>query len=142
MTTTTHDLTAGLLGGLADGVVSAAMLAMEQRSGTPSELVKLERKTTLKLGAPHRRGQPAGAGEQAISHGSHLLLSTAAGAARVPLRRATGLSGVPAGLLFGLGFYLLTWGVAGPAKVGQTLAIHALFGVVTTLVADRILGRR
>lgn len=89
-----------------------------------------------------------------MSHGGHLALSAGAGALYPALRRATGLSTVPAGLLFGLGFYLLAWGGAGPAlnltptppqegsaKVGQRLMIHAVFGTVTAFVADRLAKR-
>lgn len=151
-----RDLVAGSLGGLAGGVaVSAMMLATEQRTGAPSELINLGRKTAERLDTPHRqrRADPA-ANEQAMSHGGHLALSAAAGALLPTLRHATGLSIVPAGLLFGLGFYLLAWGGAGPAlrltptpiqegpaKVGQRLMIHAVFGTVTAYVADRLARR-
>lgn len=156
MSATIRDLIAGGLGGLAGGVaVSAMMLAMEQRTGAPSELVKLGRKTAARLGAPHRlRGADPDSAEQAMSHGGHLALSAAAGALLPTLRHATGLSTVPAGLLFGLGFYLLAWGGADPAlsltptpaqegaaTVGQRLMIHAVFGTVTAFVADRFARR-
>lgn len=151
-----RDLVAGALGGLAGGVaVSAMMLGTEWRSGTPSELVKLGRKTAEQHDAPHRRrNADPDLGEQALSHGGHLALSAAAGALYPALRHATGLPTVPAGLLFGLGFYLLAWGGAGPAlsltptpvqegpaKVGQRLMIHAVFGTVTAFVADRLAKR-
>lgn len=157
MTTTTQELAAGALGGLAGGAaVSALMLAMERRSGTPSELVQLERRAAARAGGPRRRADlPASAQEQAISHGGHLMLSAIAGAVYPAFRRASGRSSLPAGLLFGGAFYALAYGVSAPAlgvtkpvwqdapaATGQRLAVHALFGTITAFVADRILGRR
>lgn len=156
MSAAVRDLVAGTVGGLAGGVaISAMMLAMERQSGTPSELVRLGRKTAERLDTPHRRrNADPDLGEQAMSHGGHLALSVAGGVAYPALRRVTGLSTLPAGLLFGLGFYLLAWGGAGPAlsltptpaqegpaKIGQRLMIHAVFGAVTAFVADRLARR-
>ena len=62
-----------------------------------------------------------------------------------------GLPAQPAGLVLGLGFYPLAHWLAGPllgvmrppwrqrpAKMAQRVALHAVFGAVTALVADRL----
>ena len=89
--------------------------------------------------------------EEAAAEGGHLLLSAALGGGFGVLRRGLGLSAQPAGLVLGLGFYPLAHWLAGPllglmrppwrqrpAKIAQRVALHAAFGAVTALVADRL----
>ena len=58
-------------------------------------------------------------------------------------------------LAFGLGFYALAYGIVGPAlgvtrepwrstpaSLARHAAMHALFGVATGVVADRLVRRR
>ena len=69
----------GLLAGPA---LSAVMLAGESASGTPSELIGLERKAAAKLDIKMRAGdEPATFNEQATTHGGHLALSALGGLA-------------------------------------------------------------
>lgn len=146
----------GLVGGLAGGLLtSGMMLAGELRDGAPSDLTRLERRTAQRLGLPHRGvDADATAGEQVVGHAGHLALSALAGAAYGAIcnpHRST----IAQGAAFGLGFYALAYGVIGPAlgvvkapwqdtpaSVAQRAGIHALFGVVTAVVAGRVAGRR
>ena len=149
----TRDAVAGAVGGLVAGaVLSGAMLLLERGSGRPSDLVAIERRGARQLDLPRRRvGAAPGAGEQAAVHAGHLLLSTALGSGLGILRRGLGTTAPKAGLLLGLGFYPIAFGLVGPllglarplwreraGTVGQRLLMHAAFGVVTGLVADRI----
>ena len=67
------------------------------------------------------------------------------------LRRGLGTTAPKAGLLLGLGFHPIAFGLLGPllgvtrkpwreapSKVGQNILMHAVFGAVTGFVADRI----
>ncbi len=67
------------------------------------------------------------------------------------LRRGLGTTAPKAGLLLGLGFYPFAFGLLGPllglarppwreraGKVGLNVLMHAVFGAVTGLVADRV----
>ena len=92
----------------------------------------------------------AGLEEEGAAHGGHLALSAASGALYGALKPA-GIAPVGAGLAFGMGFLALAYGAAGPAlrltppptrdtpaNNLQHVALHALFGVATALVADRL----
>jgi hypothetical protein len=148
---------AGAAGGIVAGAaISALQFATEKTSGTPSDLVKLGRKTSEALGSPYRYNPDRPAPEeQAMAHGGHMLLSAVLGALYPAARRLPGPNGVPGGLLFGAGLYPLLWGALGPAlrltptprqegvpTVVQRLLIHAGFGLVTALVAEPLLPRR
>ena len=141
-------------GGLVAGLgITALLIAGERKSGEPSEVVTLERKTAEKLGidTPPADSLPS-AREQAVTQGGHLLLSAAAGA----IYAATvdeEASVVGSGLLFGAAFYAAMHWVTGPllgvkppewhadAKtIGMHSANHLAFGLVTALgakLADR-----
>ncbi len=92
----------------------------------------------------------AGAGEQTVSHGGHLVLSAVAGAV-YGAAKPDGVSPVVAGTVFGATSYGLAYGVLGPvlrvtpkltrdttASVVQHGRFHVLFGVTTAVVADRV----
>jgi hypothetical protein len=155
MRDTARHLAAGAAGGLAGGLVlSAVMLGLEARSGEASDLVRLQRRTAGRVGRP-RRGEraPPTAAEEASAHAGHLALSAVAGAAYGVLKR-DGTSPVAAGLAFGLGFHALAYGLVGPAlgvaprpwrdgagSLVQHGLLHALFGAVTGVAADRFAER-
>ena len=149
-----RDAVAGAVGGLVAGaVLSGAMLLMERGGGgRPSDLVRIERRGARELGLPHRPMRAApDAGEEAAVHAGHLLFSTVLGAGLGLLRRGLGTTAPKAGLLLGLGFYPIAFGLLGPllgltrppwreraGAVGRNLLMHAVFGAVTGLVADRV----
>jgi len=141
---------AGAAGGLAGGLlVSAVLVLKEAILGKPSDLVQLERKL-VRPGWRRGVNAPAVPEEQALAHGGHLALSVASGALYGALKPADAAP-VSAGLAFGMGFLALAYGVAGPAfrltpkpwrdtpaNNLQHVAVHALFGVTTALVAERV----
>ena len=153
-----RDAAAGAAGGLVAGaVLSGIMLLLERSSGKPSDLLQAERRGARELDMPHRpvRAVSSDAGEQATVHAGHLLLSAALGSGLGVIRRGLGTTAPKAGLLLGLGFYPIAFGLLGPAlgltrapwrdrpgKVGQNILMHAVFGAVTGFVADRIERRR
>lgn len=141
---------AGAVGGLAGGLlVSAVLLLKRAFTGQPSDLVQLQRKLAS-LRTPSWVQGGAGLQEEGAAHGGHLALSAASGALYGALK-PDGVAPVEAGLAFGMGFLALAYGAAGPAlrltppptrdtpaSNLQHVAVHALFGVVTALVADRL----
>lgn len=148
-----RDAATGVVGGLAGGLaLTAAMLLAERATGEPSDGVAMLRRGERQLGLPHRweAARPM-LREELAAEGGHLLLSAALGGGFGVLRRGLGLPAQPAGLVLGLGFYPLAHWLAGPllgllrppwrqrpAKMAQRVALHAAFGAVTALVADRI----
>lgn len=145
-------IAAGAAGAFVGGaILSAMMLATEAKGGEPSDLVKLERRSAGKLGQSHLpEGDKPTFREQAVSHGGHLALSAASGALYGALK-PPGTPPLVAGLVFGAGFYGLAYGIVGPAlgltpplsrdtraSIVQHAAFHALFGVATALVAERL----
>lgn len=153
----TCDAAAGATGGLVAGaVLSGMMLLLERATRTPSDLVLMGRRGERGLGMPHQRlrATPSMA-EQVATHTGHLLLSAALGSGLGILRRGLGTTAPRAGLVLGLGFYPLAFGLLGPLlgltrppwreqpmKVGQNLLMHLTFGTATGFVADRIARRR
>lgn len=150
-----RQVTAGVAGGLAAGIVVSGVLAgLQAMSGGPSDLVKLKRRTAANVGlpTPDDDADPSLA-EELRSHGGHLALSGLSGGLYGALTPA-GSSPAVSGSVFGGLFYLLAYGLIGPAaKVSPPLwrdsrssivqhgLIHLLFGLTTALSADRI-GRR
>jgi hypothetical protein len=148
-----RDAATGALGGLAGGLaLTVVMLLAKRATGEPSDGVAMLRRGERQLGLPHRQeaARPT-MREEAMAEGGHLLLSTALGGGFGVLRRGLGLSAQPAGLVLGLGFYPLAHWLAGPllglmrppwrqqpVKLAQRVALHAVFGAVTALVADRL----
>ena len=107
---------AGTVGGLAAGLLlSAIMVGLEAASGEPSDLVKLRRRLDANLGLAEvpDEADPDGA-EQLVAHGGHMLLSGVSGALYGALAPEEA-SPLVAGSIFGGVFYLLAYGVAGPA---------------------------
>ena len=148
-----RDAAAGAVGGLVAGAVLSGMMLLLERSGRgPSDFVLMERRGARVLGAPHRRmGSAPDTGEQIAGHAGHLLFSAALGSGLGLLRRGLGTTAPRAGLVLGLGFYPVAFGLLGPllgltrppwrerpSKVGQNVLLHAVFGAVTGFVADRI----
>ena len=100
-------------------------------------------------------GAAPDAEERTVGHAGHLLLSAALGSGLGIIRRGLGTTAPKAGLLLGLGFYPMAFALLGPllgltrppwrerpGKVGQNILMHAAFGAVTGLVADRVERRR
>lgn len=149
----TRRLGSGALGGLVAGTaLTALLLGIERSSRTPSDIVRLGRKAASALGSPylHQESMPA-LDEQLRYHGGHLALSAAMGATYPALRTLPVVCGPGGSLLFGGAFYLLFWGLLGPrlsltstpreegaATVARRVGLHALFGLVTGLVADAL----
>ncbi len=143
----------GAVGGLAGGLLVSAVLLLKQRvTGQPSDLVQLQRGLCGSRLPSWAQGD-ASLQEEGTAHGGHLALSAASGALYGALKPA-GAAPVKAGLAFGMGFLALAYGATGPAlqltppptrdtpaNNLQHVMVHALFGVATALVADR-LGRR
>ena len=136
-------------GGLVAGLgITALLMAGERKSGEPSEIVTLERKTAEKLGidTPAADALPSSR-EQAITLGGHLLLSAAAGAVYAATVDEEA-SVIGSGLMFGAAFYAAMHWITGPllgvkppewqadAKtIGMHSVNHAVFGLVTALGA-------
>ena len=148
-------IASGAVGGLAAGaLLSVLLLGMEAALGQPSELAALKRRTLSQAGRPQKPHRAdANFAEQLISHGGHLALSVASGAAYGAIKPGS-LSPVVAGTAFGAGFYALAYGMLGPAlgvtpKLSQDTSssivrhglFHVLFGVTTAVVADRVAPR-
>ena len=153
----TREVTAGAAGGLAGGIVlTGAMLAAERLGLVDKSLpVKVERWTAYHAGVdPEDLKGPVTIGEEAVAHSGHLVASAALGATYGVLRARYDAPAVSSGLVFGLGLFALNLGVIGPALtitrkpwnerpriLGQRAVLHALFGVVTAVVAERIARR-
>ncbi len=156
MDQTTRRVGSGALGGVVAGsVLTALLLGIERSSNTPSDIVRLGRKTANALGSPylHQDSMPA-LDEQLRYHGGHLALSAAMGVTYPALRSLPVLRGPGGSLLYGAAFYLLFWGLLGPrlrltptprqegaATVARRVGLHALFGLVTGLVTDALAPR-
>jgi hypothetical protein len=109
--------------------------------------LQVERKFEARLGLASRTSAQE---EQRVAMGGHLLLSAALGAAYGLLQAALRQPPFPSGPLYGLGLYAVTLAGIGPAlklvpppreqrpaAVGRQVMMHAVYGVVTALVADR-----
>jgi len=110
--------------------------------------LKFERDQEERLGVADQTGPRQ---EQAVALGKHLLFNAALGAGYGALHGTLRLRPLPAGPLYGLGIYALTLGVAGPSfgvtpgpwnqkplTVGRQLMMHAVYGAVTALAAERV----
>ena len=148
-----HRVTAGAAGGLVGGLLVSAVLMLKQMyTGQPSDLVQLRRR----LASPHTPSWMHGAAdmpEEGTAHGGHLVLSVLSGALYGALKPAR-VPPVEAGLALGAGFMALAYGGTGPAlqvtpppwrdttaSNVQHAVVHALFGIATALVADRVARR-
>ena len=154
MDKTTRDIVAGTLGGLAAGAVMTGLMIASQAAGMDQadDAVRIARRAGSQLGIGRRRlDEKPSVQEEAVAQGGHLALSAGLGAAYGAFQRWVGLPTVPSGLLLGLGFYPIAFGVAGPLLgitekpweaeprlLGQRAAFHAVFGIVTALVAKQL----
>jgi len=152
-----RNIAAGAVGGLAGGVVLTGAMLMAERAGlepiTPP--AKVGRWMSYHAGADRRSlKQPVSAREEAIAEGGHLAASATLGAAYGALRATYDLPPVTSGIAFGLGLYALNFGLLGPAltvtrkpwnveptRHAQRALLHAVFGVVVGLVAERVARR-
>ena len=144
---------AGGVGGLVGGLlVSAALVVKQALARQPSDLVQLER-GLMGSSTPSWLQQQGDPGEETIVHGGHLAFSVVSGAA-YGVMKPDAARPVGAGLAFGLGFWALAYGGADPAlgltpvpwretkaNTAQHLLLHAVFGLATALVADRLVHR-
>ena len=126
------------------------MLLGEKLSGSPSELIELERKTAAKLNIKTPPdGVPATTTEQLVTHGGHLALSALAGliyAAVVDEDADDARSGT----IFDIAFFVAAYGITGPAlgvtllpwserplRAVQHAIVHILFGLAMARFARR-----
>ncbi len=146
MNRTTRGIVAGTLGELAAGAAMTGLMIATQLTGLDQadDAVRIARRTWSQLGLGRRLDERPSVQEEAVAQGGHLALSAALGAAYDAFHRRIGLPAIPSGLLLGLGFYPIAFGVAGPLLgitekpweaqprlLGQRAAFHAMFGVVT-----------
>lgn len=141
----TGRMAGAIAGGMVAGLgITALLMAGERKSGTPSELVALERAGRHALGqtVPSDDQLPS-AREQSAVQGGHLLLSAAAGA----VYAATVDEDAPvvsSGIVFGLGFYAAMHWLLGPllgvkkpewradaGTIGMHTLNHVVFGLAT-----------
>lgn len=149
---TARGITAGAIGGLAAGtLVSLLMLGLEAVAGEPSDLVRLKRRASVRIGRRQRLDQAdPDVGEQLVSHGGHLALAVVSGALYGAVKPA-GTSPLAAGTAFGAGFYALAYSLVGPglgltprlqddtrSSIVQHGSMHLMFGVATAMLADRV----
>ncbi|MBV9750107.1 MAG: hypothetical protein JO157_14955 [Acetobacteraceae bacterium] len=150
----TRSILAGTLGGLAAGAAMTGLMVASQAFGMDQadDAVRIARRTGSQLGLGRRRlDERPSVQEEAVAQGGHLALSAALGAAYGAVHRRIGLPAIPSGLLLGLGFYPVAFGVAGPLLgitekpweaqprlLGQRAAFHAMFGIVTALVTKQL----
>ncbi len=128
--------------------LSALMMLGERKTGKPSELIDLERRSAAKLGreVPPPDRLPT-AGEQALTQGGHLLLSALSGVAYA-VATDEEAEMVPSGIAFGLAFYGVAHWLTGPAlgvkqpewrsepsTIGMHAVNHVLFGLATAAAA-------
>ena len=144
---------AGAAGGLAGGLLVSAILLLKQAvTGQPSDLAQLKRKLTSLRPSTWRRSELVLQDESA-SHAGHLGLSIGSGALYGALKPAN-TEPLTSGLAFGAGFMALACAGIGPAlrltpppsrdtraNNLQHVVVHALFGITTALVADRVAQR-
>jgi len=136
-------------GALAAGVgISALLIAGERKSGKPSEIADLGRAGVARVGGnPPAADALPSPGEQALVQGGHLALSALAGLAYAAATDED-TAPLPAGLAFGLAFYVAAHWVTGPAlgvkapewradpgTIGMHTANHLLFGLATAFAA-------
>ncbi len=154
MNRTTRGIVAGTLGGLAAGVLLTGAMVGSQAAGLDKadDMVRIGRRTGERLGIGRRRlDERPSVQEEAVVQGAHLVLSAVLGALYGAAYRRVGLSTVPSGLLLGLGFYPIAWGVAGPLLgitekpweappryLVQRGLFHSLFGIATALVTKQL----
>jgi hypothetical protein len=146
--------TAGLLGGVAAGMVVSGVMTFGRDLGLlPHSLADAaEDWLDDRFDTRSRIGED---GTQALEQANHLLVSGLFGAAFGALRPLTrAIPPVAAGVLFGAGLYAVAIGKVAPAikltrgenrepegVQAQRLGIHVLFGVLTALAADAMMDR-
>ncbi|HEX6385669.1 MAG TPA: hypothetical protein VF177_13445 [Anaerolineae bacterium] len=104
--------------------------------------------------SPGRSGDSTSTGEQTLATVGHYAIGGLLGAGYGVVHAATGAAAIPAGPLYGLGTYALNFMGLGPATglmpgpwkqeppdVGREIMMHAVYGTVTALVADRLLQK-
>jgi hypothetical protein len=145
-----NDIAAGVVGGLAGGMVMTAAMMVGKQTGmieTPVPL-QIERELEERAGVAYRTD--AGE-EQVLALGEHLLISVAFGAGYGAFQSTLNLPALPTGPLYGLGVYALNLGGVGPAldltpgpwneepmTVGRRMMMHAVYGMVTAFVFERV----
>lgn len=157
MNRTTRSIVAGMLGGVAAGAVLTGAMVGSQAAGLDKadDMVRIGRRAGERLGIGRRRlDERPSVQEEVVAQGVHLALSAALGALYGAAYRRLGLSVLPSGLLLGLGFYPLAWGVAGPLLgvtekpweappryLVQRGLFHAVFGIATALATKQLVRR-
>jgi hypothetical protein len=143
-----REVAAGAVGGLAGGTGMIGLMMLGKRKGLEPLPIKIERWAEDRLDVADRLGPRQ---ETAAGMGGHLAYSAALGGVYGALRSAFNLPAVPTGPLYGLGLYAVNVLGIGPALgitkspakerptvVRRQLMMHAFYGVVTALVANRM----
>jgi hypothetical protein len=145
-----REVAAGTIGGLAGGMGMSGFMMLGKKAGFAEEPMpmKVEHWAEDRLSMADRLGPRQ---EMAAGMGGHLVYSAVMGGVFGALRSAFKLPAVPTGPLYGLGLYAVNifglgrpLGIAvgpgqeRPAAVSRQLMMHALYGSVTALVADRL----
>jgi len=157
MDRTTRNIVAGTVGGVVAGLVLTGAMLGSQAAGMDEadDMVRIVRRAGRELRIGRRRlDERPSVPEEAAAQGLHIGLSAVIGALYGAFHRRLGLSAVPSGLLLGLGFYPLAFGIAGPALgitekpweaeprlLAQRGVLHVVFGVVTALVTRGVARR-
>jgi hypothetical protein len=145
-----REVAAGTIGGLAGGMGMSGFMMLGKKAGFAEEPVpmKVEHWVEDRLSMADRLGPRQ---EMAAGMGGHLVYSAAMGGVLGALRSAFKLPAVPAGPLFGVGLFAVNIlgigralgipvgpGKERPAVVGRELMMHALYGSVAAVVANRL----
>jgi hypothetical protein len=157
MDRTTRGIVAGTAGGLVAGAVLTGAMLGSQAAGLDKadDMVRIVRRAGTELHIGRRRlDERPSAPEEAAAQGLHLARSAAIGALYGAFHRRFEQWPVASGLLLGLGFYPLAFGVAGPLLgvtekpweaeprlIAQRGLLHAVFGVITALVTRGVARR-
>ncbi len=149
---TMDDIVAGAIGGLAAGLMMSAVMTAGKQTGMIEEPLplKFERKFEEAAGLEEQE-RPGPTQAMVLSQAEHLLFSAALGAGYGVLNGMLDLPPIPTGPLYGLGIYTLMLGGVGPAldvtagpwneapqTAGRRVMMHAVYGMVTALVYERV----
>ena len=147
--------TAGLLGGVAAGMVVSGVMTFGRDLGLLQHSLADAAEDWLD-DRFDTRAKVGEEGTQALETLNHLLVSGLFGAAFGLLRPVTkAVPPLAAGALFGAGLYAIAIGKVAPtigltrgenrepdAVQAQRLGIHVLFGVITALATDAMMDRK
>lgn len=148
--TTLDNIAAGIIGGLAGGLIMEGVMLAGQQTGMIQRPLpqSFERAVAREVGVSTPRNPTV---EQAAATGMHMLTSAALGAAYGLLQTVEPLPALPTGPLFGLGVFGLMLVGVGPALgavrepwhapamgTARRLFMHVVYGTVTAEVFKQV----